>query len=166
MTGVRAGRRPGRPAVPLAARERPVVYAALTRPVLVDSNVLIDIFSDDPVWFEWSASALENLGNRSKLAINPIVYAEVAAGFDSIEALDAALGPYAMTREALPWEAGFLAAQAHKRYRRRGGTRRSTLPDFYIGAHASIAGYTLLTRDARRYRDYFPHLVITGPGNL
>ena len=166
MTSARAGRGLGRPGRTLAVREPPALYAALARPVLVDSNVLIDIFSDDPVWFEWSAGALENLGKRSKLAINPIVYAEVAAGFDSIEALDAALGPYAMTRESLPWEAGFLAAQAHKRYRRRGGTRRSTLPDFYIGAHASTAGYTLLTRDAQRYRDYFPHLVITGPGNL
>ena len=149
----------------LEAREAPAVYRAMARPVLVDSNVLIDIFENDPVWFEWSAAALERLGARSKLVINPVVYAEIAAGFGTIEDLDAALAPYGFLREALPWEAGFLAAQAHKLYRKRGGARRSTLPDFYIGAHASLAAYTLLTRDAARYREYFPQLVVTAPGN-
>lgn len=149
----------------LAVNEAPAVYRAMARPVLVDSNVLIDIFGNDPVWFKWSATALERLGARCKLVINSVIYAEVAAGFATIEALDAALAPFGMVREALPWEAGFLAAQAHKLYRRRGGARRSTLPDFYICAHASLSAYTLLTRDAARYREYFPQLVVTAPGN-
>ena len=148
----------------LAVKEAPAVYRAMARPVLVDSNVLIDIFDNDPVWFEWSAAALERLGARCKLVINPVIYAEIAAGFTTIEDLDAALAPFGMVREALPWEAGFLVAQAHKLYRRRGGARRSTLPDFYIGAHASLSAYTLLTRDAARYREYFPQLVVTAPG--
>lgn len=149
----------------LAVKEAPAMYRAMARPVLVDSNVLIDIFENDLVWFEWSAAALERLGARSKLVINPVINAEVAAGFATIEDLDAALAPFGMVREALPWEAGFLAAQAHKLYRMRGGARRSTLPDFYIGAHASLSAYTLLTRDAARYREYFPRLVVTAPGN-
>ncbi len=147
----------------LAVKEAPVVYRAMARPVLVDSNVLIDIFENDAVWFEWSAAALERLGARCKLVINPVIYAEIAAGFAAIEDLDAALAPFGMVREALPWEAGFLAAQAHKLYRKRGGARRSTLPDFYIGAHASLSAYTLLTRDVARYREYFPRLAIVAP---
>ncbi len=150
---------------PPVVREAPAVYRALARPVLVDSNVLIDIVENDPVWYEWSAAALERLGTRSKLVINPVIYAEIAGGYATIEDLDAALAPFGFLREALPWEAGFLAAQAHKLYRKRGGARKSTLPDFYIGAHASLAAYTLLTRDAARYREYFPQLVITAPGN-
>lgn len=145
------------------AREAPTIYRDLARPVLVDSNVLIDIFENDPAWFKWSAAALEQFGSRSKLIINPIIYAEVAADFGSVEKLDAALQPYAVMREALPWEAAFLAAQAHKLYRRRGGARRSTLPDFYIGAHAALSEYILLTRDAARFREYFPQLVIATP---
>ncbi len=162
-----ASKRPYPKPVPRAhaVREAPAVYDALARPVLVDSNVLIDIFENDPVWFEWSATMLERLGERCKLVLNPVIYAEIAAGFRTIEELDAALAPFGMLREALPWEGGFLAAQAHKLYRKRGGARRSTLPDFYIGAHASLAGYTLLTRDAARYREYFPRLTITAPGN-
>ena len=149
-----------------AVQEAAAVYDALARPVLVDSNVLIDIFENDPVWFEWSATMLERMGERCKLVLNPVIYAEIAAGFRTIEDLDAALAPFGMLREALPWEGGFLAAQAHKLYRKRGGARRSTLPDFYIGAHASLAGYTLLTRDAARYREYFPRLAITAPGTI
>ena len=95
--------------------------------------------------------------------INPIVYAEVAAGFSDLDELDAALSPQFLRREPLPWEAGFVAGHAFVRYRRLGGTGSSVLPDFYIGAHAAVAGYTLLTRDPRRYRYYFPKLRLVSP---
>jgi hypothetical protein len=130
---------------------------------MVDSNVFIDIFDLDPQWFGWSADRLDQAGARATLVINPIIYAELAAGFASIEALEGAMTPYPLVREALPWDAAFMAAQAHKLYRRRGGVKRSPLPDFYIGAHATIAGYTLLTRDPARYREYFPRLRMIAP---
>ena len=95
--------------------------------------------------------------------INPIVYAEVSVGFDRIEDLEDALPGEYFVREPLPWDAAFLAAKAFLKYRRRVGARRSSLPDFYIGAHAAIAGYTLLTRDPRRYRRYFPRLRLVAP---
>jgi predicted nucleic acid-binding protein len=97
------------------------------------------------------------------MAINPLIYAEVSCGYDRIETLDDALPPEYFVREPLPWPAAFLAAKAFLKYRRRGGSRPTPLPDFYIGAHAAIAGYTLLTRDARRYRTYFPRLRVTAP---
>jgi predicted nucleic acid-binding protein len=131
--------------------------------VLVDSNVLIDIFTADPRWFDWSARHLEPLITARRLAINPIIYAEVSVQFDSIEALEAAMRDFAFARLALPYEAGFLAGKAFVRYRGHGGARHSPLPDFYIGAHAALAGLTLLTRDARRYRRYFPKLNIISP---
>ncbi len=93
----------------------------------------------------------------------PIIYAEVAADFSTTEALEAAIGPLKLAREALSWKAAFLAGKAYKLYRRRGGTRCSPLPDFYIGAHALLAGYALLTRDQRRYREYFPKLKVIAP---
>ena len=95
--------------------------------------------------------------------INPIIYAEVSIGFTRVEELDDVLSADYFAREALPWEAAFLAGQAFVRYRRRGGARVHPLPDFYIGAHAAIAGYALLTRDARRYRSYFPKLRLIAP---
>jgi predicted nucleic acid-binding protein len=132
-------------------------------PVLVDSNVILDILTEDSEWLDWSADALERQAESSLLVINPIIYAEVAAGFTSVEELDEALPDGYFRREALPWDAAFLAGQAFLRYRRRGGARRHPLPDFYIGAHAAIAGYTLLTRDPRRYRTYFPKLQLVSP---
>jgi predicted nucleic acid-binding protein len=131
--------------------------------VLVDSNVLLDVLGEDPVWFEWSAQALADAADRSRLAINPVVYAEVSVGFDRIEALDTALPDGVFTRLPLPWPAAFLAGKCFVAYRWAGGERRSPLPDFYIGAHAAVEGMRLLTRDARRYRTYLPRLELIAP---
>ena len=130
---------------------------------LVDSNVILDVLTEDADWYEWSASMLAAAANRGPLAINPIIYAEVSARFDRIEDLDDALPDRYYRRLPLPWAAAFLAGQCFVRYRRRGGQRRSPMPDFYIGAHAAIVGLTILTRDPRRYRAYFPTLRIVGP---
>ena len=130
---------------------------------LVDSNVILDIVTEDHDWLDWSAAALERSASSGRLVINPIIYAEVSMGFDTIEAVDDVLDGEYFAREALPWEAAFLAGQAFLAYRRRGGARVHPLPDFYIGAHAAIEGYTLLTRDPRRYRTYFPSLRVIAP---
>ena len=132
-------------------------------PTLVDSNVLLDVVTEDRKWLEWSSSMLAREAERGRLVINPMVYAEVSLAFDGIEELDAAIPADFVTREPLPWDAAFLAARAFVRYRRKGGSRPHPLPDFYIGAHAAVAGYTLLTRDARRYRTYFPTLRLIAP---
>jgi predicted nucleic acid-binding protein len=130
---------------------------------LVDSNVLLDVLTEDPRWFEWSSSALSDAADAGELAINPIIYAEISVRFSRIEDLESALPPSSFRRLPLPWEAGFLAGKCFVRYRRRGGPSRSPLPDFYIGAHAAVAGLTLLTRDSSRYRAYFPKLKVTAP---
>lgn len=135
----------------------------MIRPVLVDSNVLIDLLTEDEVWLPWSAAAVAEAGARAPLVINPVVYAEVAVRFDTIEALDEAFPEAMFLREPLPWAAAFLAAKAFLAYRRAGGARRSPLPDFFIGAHAAVAGYRLLTRDGGRYRTYFPRLELIAP---
>jgi predicted nucleic acid-binding protein len=132
-------------------------------PVLVDSNVILDVATDDPNWGRWSSETLADVAERSVLVINPLVYAEVSTCFDRIEDLEAALAQEAFRREALPYDAAFLAGKCFLAYRRRGGTRCSTLPDFYIGAHAAVAGYRLLTRDPSRYRTYFPRLELVAP---
>lgn len=129
---------------------------------LVDSCVLIDVLGDDPVWADWSASELATARDVGELAINPVVYAEVSSAFDTIEALDDALPTTDFVRHPLPYEAGFLASRAYTAYRRRGGARRSPLPDFYIGAHAAVRGYRLLTRDDT-YRGYFPSVELITP---
>jgi len=131
--------------------------------VLVDSNVLLDVLTEDPRWSSWSESALAEQGDRDVLAIDPIIYAEVSIGFVRIEEVEAALPPSTFHRLTLPWEAAFLAGKCFVRYRKRGGTRTSPLPDFYIGAHASVSGMKLLTRDAARYRTYFPRLRLIAP---
>lgn len=131
--------------------------------VLVDSNVLLDVLTEDPRWFERSSTTLARLGADHELVINPIVYAEVSIGFDAIEELEAALPPEFFRREGLPWEAAFLAGKCFVKYRRAGGARRAPLPDFYIGAHAAVRGIPLLTRDASRYRTYFPKLAVIVP---
>ena len=131
--------------------------------VLVDSNVILDVASDDPDWGAWSSETLAEVAERSVLVINPLVYAEVSICFDRIEDLEAALPHEAFRREALPYDAAFLAGKCFLAYRRRGGTRHSPLPDFYIGAHAAVAGYRLLTRDASCYRTYFPRLELIAP---
>lgn len=132
-------------------------------PIIVDTNVLIDIFADDPIWAGPSTATLRRLADSEVLVINPLIYAELAAAFDTIEALDEVLPAELFVREQLPYEAAFLAGKAFLRYRRAGGTRRSPLPDLYIGAHAAVAGYALLTRDSRRYRRYFPALRLLDP---
>jgi hypothetical protein len=133
------------------------------RGALVDSNVLLDVISADPVWADWSASALAEAAEYTTLVINPIIYAEVSIAFSRIEALDAALPPTLYQREPLPWEAGFLAGKCFVRYRRLGGARSSPLPDFYIGAHAAVRRLALLTRDAARYGTYFPTVQLLAP---
>ena len=133
------------------------------KPVLVDANVLLDVITDDPVWGDWSAHTLQRTADEAVLAINPLIYAEVSVGFDRIEDLERALPRALYLRVGLPPEAAFLAGKCFLRYRRRGGTRRSPLRDFTIGAHAGVAGYRLLTRDAKRYREYLPHVELISP---
>jgi len=131
---------------------------------LVDSNVILDVLTEDPDWYEWSAAALERQAERSQLVINPLIYAEVSIRFERIEDLDDALPASTFRREPLPFTAGFLAGKSFVQYRRAGGERRSPLPDFYIGAHAAITGMTLLTREGTRYLPYFPSLELVAPG--
>jgi predicted nucleic acid-binding protein len=131
--------------------------------VLVDSNVLLDLLEEDAIWYEWSSRQLQLAADNSALIINPIVYSEVSIGFTRIEELDEALRPDIFERRPLPWEAAFLAGKCFLRYRKLGGTRCSPLPDFCIGAHAAVEGLTLLTRDATRYRTYFPTLSLIAP---
>ncbi len=131
--------------------------------VLVDSNVIIDVLTEDAEWFPWSSAALERAAESDVLVINPIIYSEVSVHFSRIEELDAALPKESFRRDPLPWQAGFLAGKSFLLYRQRGGARRSPLPDFYIGAHAALRDATLLTRDASRYRTYFPRLRLIAP---
>ena len=133
------------------------------RAVLVDSNVVLDVATEDPQWCEWSAAALERAASESVLKINALIYAEVSIVFERIEALEEALPTELFGRDPLPYEAAFLAGKCFVEYRRRGGRRIAPLPDFYIGAHAAVAGYRLLTRDATRYRTYFPRLELIAP---
>jgi predicted nucleic acid-binding protein len=130
---------------------------------LVDSNVLLDIITENDEWLDWSATMLEQAADEGALYINPIVYAEVSIHFSRVEDLDETLPRDYYRRIDLPWPAAFLAGQALLRYRRGGGVRRSPLPDFFIGAHAAISALTLLTRDARRYRTYFPTVRLIAP---
>lgn len=132
-------------------------------PVLVDSNVILDVAANDSDWSDWSSAALLRAADDAVLVINPIVYAEVSIGFERIEDLEDALAAELYRRDPLPYEAGFLAGKCFLAYRRRGGARSSPLPDFYIGAHAAVAGYRLLTRDAARYRTYFPTVPLIAP---
>jgi hypothetical protein len=130
--------------------------------ILVDSNVLIDVLTDDPAWEPWSAEQLARLGNTRQLAINPLIFAEVSVAYTDEAQVSAAL-PSGLVRLPLPYSAAFLAGRAFLEYRRRGGSRRSPLPDFYIGAHAAAEGHTVLTRDATRYRTYFPDVAVIAP---
>jgi predicted nucleic acid-binding protein len=128
---------------------------------LVDTNVLLDVITKDKAWSSWSENALRKAAEHSTLAINPIIFAEVSMKFARIEDADAALVDFA--REPLPFEAGFLTGKAFLAYRKRGGAERSPMPDFYVGAHAVVGRMDLLTRDAARYRTYFPALTIIAP---
>ena len=131
--------------------------------VLIDANVLLDVMTEDARWLAWSAGAIERAAERYRLVINPVVYAEVSIRYSQIEELDIALPRTMFDREAIPYEAAFLAGKSFLAYRRRGGTKQSPLPDFFIGAHAAVAGYLLMTRDVARYRTYFPKLSLISP---
>ena len=131
--------------------------------ILVDSNVLLDIMTEDARWFSWSAETIEQAADRYRLVINPIIYAEVSIRYSRIEDLEAALPKAMFQREALPYEAAFLAGKSFVSYRRRGGSKPLPLPDFFIGAHAAVARYRLMTRDSARYRTYFPKLPLIAP---
>jgi predicted nucleic acid-binding protein len=131
--------------------------------VLVDSNVLLDVMTEDEASLSWSALAMERAADGSWLVINPVIYAEVSVRYSRIEELDEALPAVLFDREAIPYEAAFLAGKSFLTYRQRGGARRSPLPDFFIGAHAAVGGYQLLTRDPARYRGYFPKLPLIAP---
>jgi predicted nucleic acid-binding protein len=140
---------------------------SLVRPrtTLVDACVILDLTTNDPKWADWSEDAIAQAADEGPLVINPIVYAEVSVDFSSIEQLDEVLDDADLRREPLPFDAGFLAGKAFLTYRRRGGPRRSPLADFYIGAHAAVAGHRLLTRDAARYNTYFPTVPLITPAS-
>lgn len=131
--------------------------------ILVDTNVLLDVVTDDPVWGDWSERQLEAAAARDRLAVNAVVYAELAIGFARIEEVDAVLATADIAMADLPRPALFLAGKVFQAYRRRGGRKTGVLPDFFIGAHAAIAGVPLLTRDTGRYRNYFPSLELIAP---
>jgi predicted nucleic acid-binding protein len=133
------------------------------RATLVDSCVLIDVLADDPHWADWSLTQLEQCGSQGALVINPIILAEVSPRFERAADLEAALQGLPLLREALPWDAAFLAGQAFKAYRQLQGVKTSPMPDFYIGAHALVGNLQLLTRDSTRYRSYFPRLTLVVP---
>lgn len=130
---------------------------------LVDSNVLLDILTEDPVWEGWSTDALANAAEVGPLYINPIVYSEVSIRFTTVEALEDALPSQDYRREAIPWAAAFLAGKVFLDYRQNKGATSTALPDFFIGAHAATAGLDLLTRDVGRYRTYFPTVPLIAP---
>jgi predicted nucleic acid-binding protein len=136
---------------------------AIRPATLIDSCVLLDVITDDARWADWSARHIATAVETGRVVINPLIYAEVSVGYETFEELDELLPASDFEREPLPFLAGFAAGKAFVRYRRGGGGKRSPLPDFYIGAHAVLAGYRLLTRDARRYRSYFPALAIIAP---
>lgn len=131
--------------------------------LLVDTNVLLDVLQDDPQWADWSITQLRAQSKIHELAINPVVYAEVSLSFASIEALDAVVDRMELTLSEIPRPALFLAGKAFAQYRKRGGSKAPVLPDFFIGAHAAVQGWPLLTRDASRFRTYFPGLEVLAP---
>jgi predicted nucleic acid-binding protein len=137
--------------------------AAIRPATLVDSCVLLDVITGDQSWADWSAGRIALAMDTGRVVINPLIYAEVSVGYETVEELDYLLPASDYEREPLPYLAGFAAGKAFLRYRRGGGGKRSPLPDFYIGAHAAIAGYRLLTRDVNRYRTYFPTVEIIAP---
>ena len=130
---------------------------------LVDSNVVLDVFLDDPRWAPWSEAVLEEYAAGTTLFINPVVYAEISIGFERIEELESAIRRSGFRMLEIPKEALFLAGKVFLSYRKRGGSRRSPLPDFFIGAQAAVLGMKLITRDVTRYRTYFPTLALIGP---
>jgi predicted nucleic acid-binding protein len=132
-------------------------------PVLIDSNILLDIFTEDQKWYGWSSTTLAECAEHALLYINSIIYSEISVGFERIENLENALPSDYIQRDDLPYEAAFLAGKCFLKYRKAGGTKRSPLPDFYIGAHAAVKGWSLLTRDKGRYHTYFPTMTVIAP---
>jgi predicted nucleic acid-binding protein len=131
--------------------------------ILVDSNIILDVFLDDPNWAEWSESKLEKFSSITKLFINPVVYSEVSVGFKRIEELESAMNRGGFQMLEIPKEALFLAGKVFLKYRKNRGTKRSPLPDFYIGAQAAILEMNLITRDESRYRTHFPKVRLISP---
>jgi len=131
--------------------------------ILVDTNVLIDVATNDPVWSEWSQQQLTAAASMDELAINDVVYAELSVGYDGVDELDQAIQRVGITLAPIPRAALFVAGRVFQRYRAAGGIRTGVLPDFFLGAHAAVAGVPLLTRDTRRYRTYFPDLSLIAP---
>lgn len=142
-----------------------MVNEAGARPpvTLVDSNIFLDLITVDQQWAPWSELKLKEVSGQGPVVINPIVYSEVSVGYSTLGELDAVLPDDLYIRMPLPWSAAFLAGKCFQDYRRRGGEKRSPLPDFYIGAHAAVSRLRLLTRDARRYRTYFPTVEVIAP---
>lgn len=135
----------------------------MSEDTLVDSNVIIDILDADPAWAGWSQARVAEARRSGRVVINPLVFAEVAGAYTIQAEADRAISAAIYRRENLPWEAAFAAGRVFRTYRRADGSKRSPLPDFYIGAHAEVRGYVLLTRDPSRYRSYFPSLKIIAP---
>jgi predicted nucleic acid-binding protein len=131
--------------------------------ILVDTNVLLDVVENDPTWADWSQQQLEAASLREQLCINPVIYAELSMAFNRIEEVEQVVHEGQLLVEPLPREALFLAGKVFLQYRKRGGAKTGVLPDFFIGAHAAIAGMNILTRDAGRYRTYFPRTVLICP---
>jgi predicted nucleic acid-binding protein len=131
--------------------------------LLVDTNVLVDVLQDDPQWADWSIAQLRAHAKLHALVINPVVYAEMSLSFSTLEALDHVVLTMALELREIPRPALFLAARAYAQYRRRSGSKGQVLPDFFIGAHAAVEGWPLLTRDAGRFKTYFPTLDVISP---
>lgn len=131
--------------------------------LLVDTNVLVDVLEDDPQWADWSIQQLRFQSKIHRLVINPIVYSELSLTFSTVEALDQTVVGLGLAMIEIPKPALFLAGKAFVRYRRQGGTKTNVLGDFFIGAHAAVSGLQILTRDTKRYRSYFPSVVLVAP---
>jgi predicted nucleic acid-binding protein len=131
--------------------------------ILVDTNVLLDVVTNDPQWAEWSQGQLDAASLTDRLAINPVIYSELSIAFARIEGLDSVVAEAKLTLEELPREALFLAGKAFLDYRRRQGAKQGVLPDFYIGAHAAVMQWPILTRDVAQYRGYFPTVSLITP---
>lgn len=131
--------------------------------LLVDTNVLVDVLEDDPEWADWSIAQLRTQSKIHRLAINPVIYAELSTAFSTLEGLDDAIDQLGLTLLEIPRPALFLAGKAFVRYRRQGGAKNNVLGDFFIGAHAAVADYPLLTRDTRRYTRYFSGIRLIAP---
>ena len=131
--------------------------------LLVDTNVLVDVLQDDPQWADWSIRQLRAQASVHQLVINPVIYAEMSLSFLTLEALDSVVKTLLLEMREVPRPALFLAAKAYAQYRKRGGSKLQVLPDFFIGAHAAVEGWPLLTRDASRFRTYFPGLKVIAP---